>query len=716
MRSAVFTVAVSILCSGWCDSLQARIDCMHRRGDALPTDAYSVSAAQAGELQRLLDTHDRVRLDPGGDYRRATGVTIHSGQALFGAAGTRMGRLIVAPGTSRAIVSGVIPEALEFPPSRLVTHDNCFERFAARATAQSPLTLRNTMVENNLFLDAGQIVIDTTSGGRVRNNRFIRTVVHGNAPALQLRGRVGASEDRNVFLWINILSAVGDGVILQDQSQLNFIGLDAEDWNSHGTAANPAMLSAQRVEALHLFMPQGGDNKVRPDPFMDLAADNVELIAPLLYRSAEPAIRLRSAVRRFDSLLLPSSRVREEAADGAGWKVFPDGADSVQLREPTTMQSSPESGAPATPWEPPEFGAIPDPAGPDWRTRRRSAPDSTRQLQQMIDEQGIAQLPAGEFLISAPLRLKRGQGLIGAGMGRTVIVARTDDLDMIVGDDHLTRPQPTSLVLVDLTLQGGRVGLRHDAKGSGGGAQYVYTQLSHVAFRDLTEAGIRIDGIYGWDNNLLDELTFYRVPIGIEQRPNPQYISAAVSGNVAGTNYLDKNVCYRCRFEDVQTGLSLLAKRANNLNACVNCLFAHNRDGAIKLQYSNSTLVANSDFIDNGGDPIIQSDLPVGIVGSRFAATRPGSVLDMNAICEACEFTGSAAVGASIARTGARVVLLNSRASGMTLGRGVTAFLDESVVPRVTATRTLRVTKDGEVVLRVGDPHPTARLLIDWMN
>ncbi len=690
----------------------ARIECMNRGGDALPADAYAVPVSRAPELQRLLAEHGRIRLDPAGDYRKATGITIHSGQAIFGAAGTRIGRLIVAPGTSGAILSGVVPDVLEFPSSTLVTHDNCFERFAARTTPQLPLKLANTFVENNLFLDVGQLLIDTSYSGSVTNNRFIRTTVHGSSPALQLLGRDASSGDRNVFLWTNILSAAGDAIVIDRQAEVNFIGVDAEDWNHSGLAARSAMFTATRTGTLRVFMAQGGVPKATSSAFMDVDAGRFELAGLRLYLSGEPAIRLRAGAKEFTSTLASESRLRNESPDSVGWTAYPDWTERVVSRG-TMATASTADATRALAWEAPEFAAIPNPAGVDWRSKRLQGADSTAQLQGMIDAQGIALLPAGVFYISAPLRLKSGQGIVGAGTGRTVIVAKSDDIDLIVGDDHATTPHPMSMVLVDITLQGGRAGIRHDAHGSGT-AQYVYTQLSHVVFRDMTEAGIVIDGIYGWDNNLLDELTFYRVPVGIQQKPNPEYISAEVSGNAPGTNYLDKNVCYRCRFEDVDTGLELIAKRANNLNACVNCRFVRNRRGAIRLKYNASTVIANSDFIDNGGDPVITSDQPVGIVSSRFVAARAGSLLDGDAICDACDFTAASGSHARVVRTGARAILMNSTAAGIVLGDNVPGLLVDSRIPGAATARLLQLSKSGQSILSKGDPLPAGRLLVEW--
>jgi hypothetical protein len=474
------------------------------------------------------------------------------------------------------------------------------------------------------------------------------------------------------------------------------------------------MLSAARTGTLQLFMVQGGSSRSRPDPFMDIDAERVQLLAPRLYRSGEPAIRLRRTVRFFDSVLAPQSRMQEDSSNVTGLNAFPDGTDDIRLRDVEASQFARTPGKGTTPWEPPAFGPIPDPAGSNWLAQSATAPDDRPRLQRLIDEQGIVRLPAGVFHIAAPLRLKRGQGIIGAGADRTAIVATSADIDMIVGDDHLAQPQPTSLVLIDLTLQGGRVGIRHDARGSGAGAQYVYSQLSHVVFRDLSEAGILIDGIYGWDNNLLDELTFYRLPIGVEQRPNPAYVSAAISGNVPGTNYLDKNLCYRCRFEQLDTGLMLGAKRANNLNACVNCRFVANRNGAIRLRYSNSTIIANSDFVADTGQPLIRSDQPVGILSSRFTAASSGSLLDVQAICEACEFHAAAQSRALIANPHVRVVLLNSVSQGVALGPQASALLIDSRMPGFPDVAVLQVTGGRRTVLRPGVSRPRPELLVDW--
>jgi hypothetical protein len=671
--------------------------------------------SRARELQRLLDEHGSIRLDPAGDYRRATGITLHSGQAIYGAAGTRMGRLIVEPGTSGAIVSGVVPDALEFPPSRLRTHDNCFERFGARVSPQQPLRLVNAVVENNLFLDVGSIAIDTSRGGRVTNNRFIRTLVHGVWPALKVEGRDRNSPDRNVFLWMNVLGAQGDGIILRRVAELNLLSFDAENWNHNREGRMPAMLTVSEIGTLRTFIAHGGDPKPDPGAFMDIDARRFELTAARLIRAADPAIRLHAGVEQFVDLMSVGTTYREETVRSR-LTAFRNWSSTIQT---DSGSASLPSGEPHTmPWESPSFANIPAPTGMDWRDSRRGAPDVRAALQERIDKEGIVMLPAGIYHLSGPLRLRRGQGIVGAGADRTAIVAKSDDIDLIVGDDHYNDKRATSFVLVDITLQGGRAGVRHDDSGAGRGAQFNLIHISHVAFRDMTEAGIVLDGIYGWDNNLIDHVTFHHMPVGIRQIPNPRYAGATKDGDVAGMNYMDKNVFYRCRFEAVGVGMQMIAKRANGLNACIECRFADYSISAVELQDNVSTLFANSDFLGSGSGPVIRSNQLVGVVASRFLDVRDKAVvLDADVACEDCRVTAMRGAVPVLTAPGRQISLVNSRVGGAVISGSGSAVLIDTEGSAAGPPGRLRVLANGQWrAVAGGVPIPVPSLLVEWLQ
>jgi hypothetical protein len=710
-RRASLTVFLLIVSGASC----AGIDCANRGGDALPASAFAVPVSRAREMQRLLDEHGSIRLDPAGDYRRATGVTLRSGQAMYGAAGTRMGRLIVAPGTSGAIVSGVVPDALEFPSSKLRTHDNCFERFGARASPQQPLRLVNVVVENNLFQDGGSITIDTSRGGRVTNNRFIRTLVHGVWPALKVEGRDRNSPDRNVFLWMNVLGAQGDGIILRREAELNLLAFDAENWNRNREARMPAMLTASEIGTLRTFIAHGGDPKPDPGAFMDIDATRFELTAAHLIRAADPAIRLHASVEQFVDLMSVGTTYREDAVRSR-LTAFRNWSGDMQTDSGGGALST--GGFHAVPWEPPAFSGIPAPADKDWRAARRHATDARASLQERIDREGIVQLPVGVFYISGPLRLRNGQGIIGSGAGKTAIVSMSDDADLVVGGDHYEGTRPSSFVLMDITLQGGRAGIRHDADGAGRGAQFNLIHLSHVVFRDMSDAGIVVDGIYGWDNNLIDNVTFHHMPVGVRQVPNPRYGGPVKDGDVAGMNYMDKNVFYRCRFEDVGTGMRLIAKRANGLNACIECRFANFSVSAVELTDNLSTLIANSDFLGSGSGPVIRSNQLLGVVASRFAGVRDKAVvLDADVACEDCRVTAARGAVALMAAPGRQVSLVNSRIGDAVFPKVGSAVLIDTEAPGAGPQGRLRILANGQWKTLVGGvPTPAPALLVEWQH
>jgi hypothetical protein len=710
MQLAKWLTALLVAVSG---PVSAEMACMNRGGDALPADAFHVPVARASELQRLLNQHGRIKLDPAGDYRKATGVTLRSGQAIFGAAGTRMGRLIVAPGTSDAIVSGVVPDALEFPSSRVRTHDNCFERIGARSSAQQPLRLVNAVVENNLFLDIGSIVIDTSRGGRVANNRFIRTLVHGVWPALQVEGRDRNSQDRNVFLWMNLLSPQGDGIILRRQKELNLVAFDAEEWNQRQEGHMPAMLSASDVGTLRTFMASGGDPRPDPGAFMDIDVRRFELTATFLSRAANPAIRLHDSVEQFVDLMSAGTTYREDE-DKSRLVAFRNWAGTLQMNSART--ALPVRAPGTIPWESPSFGEVPAPAGKDWREARLRAPDMRAFLQERVDQEGIVMLPAGTYFISGSLRLRRGQGIIGAGASKTAIVARSDDVDLIVGGDQHGEPQSTAFVLMDITLQGGRAGIRHDENGAGRGAQFNLIHLSHVVFRDMSEAGVVLDGIYGWDNNLIDHVIFQHMPIGIRQVPNPRYGGPEKGGDVAGMNYMDKNVFFRCRFADVGTGMQMLAKRPNNLNACIECRFERYSISAVELLNNSTAIFANSDFVGSGSGPVIQSNQPIGIVASRFSDMENHVVvLDSDVACEDCRVAARSGSTPWLTSPGKRMSLVNSRIDQAVIPNESTAVLVDTDATTAGPPGRLRLLENGQWRTLVGGaPDPTPSLLIEW--
>ena len=449
-------------------------------------------------------------------------------------------------------------------------------------------------------------------------------------------------------------------------------------------------MTIKRSGTVRVFMPQGGDYyREKTGKYFDVGADEFQLFGMLLGPVGNPAMIVRPETQRLATFLSQNRGIADAATGHFRFKALEDDRAAVDIRgrnalsisatetdAATLRQMFTPTSSSAVPWERPVLPPIPDPAGPSWSKELASRPDSTKYIQGLIDTRGIAELVAGSYYISKPIRLKKGQGIVGAGATQTVIIAKDPSIDMIVGDEHLEDKASTYFVLADITLQGGKNGIHHSAGGSGRGAQYSQVHMSHVTFRDMSESGIYLDGIYGWDNNFLDNINFYRCQVGIKQRPPVTYLSPAISGDIVGMTYYDKNVCYRCQFVDGHKGVELLAKRQNNLNAFVNSVFQGNSENAIELRQTVGTVIANSLFINNGGDPAIQSDRAVGLTSCQFESmASASSMLDNNSICEGCVFERGKASRATIVRAKTHTLLINSRSGTMPLGEAAFGLL-----------------------------------------
>lgn len=671
--------------------------------------AHRLPVTQKARLQDALDRYRVLRLDPG-DYQSGGVAALHlrSGQQLYGLPGTQIPKVIVDGGTRDARLSTVITPAIEFPPSPKVTRDNRFERIMGN------ITVHDARLENNTFLDIDntQIDVDTRHGGYLKGNRFIRIMSHGASPAIRLRGDTGRRSGGNVFLWTNLLTPQGDSIYVDNQADLNFIGLDAESWNWDRRATQPAMMTTGPMGTLRVIMANGGQNL--PDDhktgIFDIDADRFELLGLSVGDARQPGITLQPGNKAAVLINTGPWQVKRESRHGALLSAFPgngelhapQAAASLALRKTSLLDGLFAALPPALGVAPPLLKPVADPAGPDWKHKRARERDSSAYIQHLVDAQGIARLPAGVYYISRPIRLKKGQGIVGAGEDKTAIVAKRPNIDLIVGDDHLKeRYGGTTFALADLTLQGGRNGIHHDPDGAGGGAQFNLVYLSHVTFRDMRNAGIFIDRIMAWDNNFLDHLTFYRNGAGIKQRVDPFWLH----GDNPGMSYLDKNVCYRCRFIDNERGLDLKARRQNNLNACIGCLFENNRRFAADLENNHATLFVSSAFINNGGDPVVRDNQSTLFIGSYFrAGARGRSMVGNGATVEACRFERGGNRHATVVAGPGRVFFFNSSAPDMPLGRirdGV--FANNALLSTLPLRDALVMIRNGKVQALLSD-------------
>ena len=673
-----------------------------------PREAHLVRVADRAGLQGALDQHTGVRLEAG-DYRAGGPgrIVLRSGQQLFGLCGTRIPEVVVLGGTSGAVLSAVSPEKITFPACDEAVRLNTF-----RSIRSSAVEATAAVLEANRFLDLHnvRIHIDNRAGGRLRHNRFIRTMVHQPGPDVVVKGNPREPSFGNVFLWLNLLTPRNAPIVLDHQDSLAFVGIDAESWNWNGQCDAP-LLSAGPMGTLRLFAAQGAnlrDGGKNATGLLDAAARDLHLCGVHLWgKFTEPNIRLRKANAR---LLMAGSRgytVHDEASDAFRFRAFA-GQDAPTVPLSAKQQEAlramvAEPDRRVQPWERPRFGPIPDPLGPDWRKGLEARPDRTAELQKRIDAEGIVLLDPGVYAVSAPLRVGLDQGLIGAGADKTAIVARTPDIDIIAGDTGKRMP----FVLADLTLQGGRNGIHHATPWT----RCTGVWLSHVTFRNMAHAAIFLDQINTWDNNFLDHVNFADCAAGFRQLPDPKY----PGGYTATMCFVDKVVFHRCQFVRCGVAVDMPARRPNNLNTWVECLFQGNRQAAARLTNCTTHLFANCDFIGNGGAPCIQSNRSVAFVSSRFqAGPGGGGLLPRATIAEGCTFQRGEASQATLLGAPGTNHFANCTSVDMPLGPVGDALLLNSTFARDPALsrQAVLVQKGTPTVLVPGQAHPRPQFLV----
>ncbi len=671
---------------------------------AVPADAYYLPESRAIYLQHALNEHKIVRLKPNGDYRRGFSIQLDSDHALFGLAGTKTPAIIIAEGARNVIASGLVPEQISIAGSKAITMHNCFNRIS-----NTTLRVKDANLEENLFTDLSnvKIDIDTSKKGYLKNNRFIRTLVHSAYPAIRIIGDPDKQSAGNRFIWTNILTPHGDGIIIENQQDISFVGLDAESWNWSRKARYPSMLNVGNTDFVSLFMPNGGDNKNKIGRYFNLDAKNILLQGMQIGKTQRPGFQLGSHTENLIAIDTQDIGLEQKNTSTNILEIFTNHRSDIRFNRnfisdksfPEKIRSMlltvllKEKNLRAS-WEKPQFIRLPDPAGINWRIGLDRKSDTSDYIQHLLDTNGIVELPAGLYYLSKPLRLKNGQGIIGAGAERTALIAKHPDMDIIIGDDHINeKTQTTSFVLADLTLQGGRNGLNHSATGSGKGADYSRITLSHVAFRDMEHACIVTDNIYAWDNNFIDHSHFYRCNTAFKQTPDPSYSG----GNRKGMTFLDKNVFYRCHFIDNKIAIDWPAKRANNLNGFIESQFLNN-DTVIQQHNSLSTFFANSIIEINGSTRPIQSNRVLGFVNTQFLLKgKSDGLFDTNIYCDGCNFTSDLSEPYRLFADGAdRIFMINSHVpqgssakikNGLVLetdsnGQALTGSLNEAGVRR----------------------------------
>ena len=598
-------------------------------------DARRVSPDEAASLQTLLDAHDHLRLEEG-DYRTEgpAQVRIGAGQSIVARGYARFPDLLVAAGTTEARVRGVSNLAVEFEPGAAIT-ENCF-----RTLRDSRIVVRGATVAANHFVHLARtsLDIDTSDGGEFRDNRFIKLNSHAATQPISLIGDSERRSGGNSFLLTDSQTPQGSAFYIEGQSDVSFLGINVEAYNWNDRDPEPYVFRVRDTGSVQIGEVIGISRRSSaPAPAYDLDAERVFVHRGRTGTEA-PQIRLGESVQDFVSWGNRFTEVDDRATGGTRLRIQELVANDVAVTLDGAELTSPPDASTADhlqhvlrmpsgrPWSRPIPAPIPDATGPNWRDGLAGATDERAALQATLDSEGALQLEPRTYYLGGPLIVRRNDRIIGAGEGRTALVALDPEMDLIRpewGDPDGCGSTTGGFTVTELTLQGGAVGIHAAYPGT----QVNLVLLSHVVFRDMSDAGILVDGAYGWDNNFMDHLSFVRCGDGVRQEGQPRPDSSCYPISEWSTMaYMDKTVFYRARFEQCGRAMVFLPTRANNLNGVVESFFVDGGPAMILNGGNTGMIVAQSVFARNDADPLIQGGLTV--AGCSFEANH-GSMLGL---------------------------------------------------------------------------------------
>lgn len=679
-------------------------------------NAYLLPIAQKANLQKALDTYGAVRLEKG-DYS-GVNIVMHSNQRLYGHPSINaLSNVTIASGSSNVLLESVSPTLVTLEAGGVIS--SCM----LKTIKYCEIRATNAMLENNSFINImGVINFNCSSYGYFRNNKIIKHQIQSTSNQLVMKGNSTTPSYGNVHFHTNFLTSHGDTTDIDGLQSATFVGVDAEGWNQDGLGTK-AMFTAKNMGSLKVADFAGANGySLIPTPAFDVDATNAFFFNKLINTSTDvvsPKTNV-SIIGGLNGYLRSGGTVTGYSLLGhldtgnSNKDIIYNGTvQSTTVTDPITNSNIKNSilGTQYTPWDRTKLEMLPDPLGSNWRTERVGKLDQTSYIQDLINANGIADLPEGVFYISSTLNvpLDNNHGIIGKGTGKTVIVGLNDDFPLITLGYGSTK----NFILANLTLQGGSVGIYSGVYNT----QIAYQNLKFIVFRDQTY-GIQLHQILGLDNNFFEHLGFVNCTKGIFQDPLVPYINQAVET----CSYVDKTMFYKSQFINCTTGISMLATRADNLNAWLDCKF----DGgkiALALQGNNSPIIANCDFTNFAGANIILTN-SISIYSSNFYnnSITNSTINSVVTFIEGCSFLDNIKLFSPVMYTGTINYIFNSTVTGdVVVPKPSNLYYESSAVysnskllSNPTLSKLLVNVKAGVPTVVINDiPNPYPQLLVN---
>lgn len=592
--------------------------------------AYLLPIANKADIQTALNTYGSIRLEKG-DYS-GVNITIGTNQKIYGhPTVTTTSPITIQAGSSNVIIENVIPSSITFAVGGVTS--NC----TIKTIKYSSIIGNNVTIQNNTFIDiSGSILFNCATSGYFRNNKIIKHQVQSNEVNLVMKGNSTTPSYGNVHLHTNFLTPLGNTTDIDNLQSSTFVGLDSEGWNLTGEG-DKAMFYARNMGNVKITDFGGGNgySAIKTASF-DVDAANMFFLNKELFYATDvitPRTNMflnggingygRSAgtVTGYDII---------SHLDSSKDVLYNNAVQSTIITDPTTVSNVTNSilGNQYAPWTRPVFETLPNPLGSNWRNNRIGKTDSRNYIQNLIDTNGIAELPEGTYYIGSTLNipLDNAHGIIGKGTGKTIICGLTDDFPLL----SIPYGSTKNFTLAYLTLQGGNAGIY----ASGFDSQIAFQNLKYVLFREQPNA-IHLYRIFGIDNNFFDHVSFINCGKAFFQDAVRPY-----DGEYRTSSYVDKTVFYYSQFINCTKAISMMATRADNLNLWYNCKF----DGgqiALELEANNFPIVSNCDFINYSGTEVIKSNV-VSIYNSNFSNNSTTTTMNVvRSFIEGCNFLDS---------------------------------------------------------------------------
>lgn len=560
--------------------------------------AYLLPIAQKANLQKALDTYGAVRLEKG-DYSGVR-VVMHSNQRLYGHPSiSSVSNVTIASGSSNVVIQNLKPApnqglTVTFQSGGVIS--NCIIKTMKYCDIQAT----NVTLEKNTFIDIiGAIRFDCSVSGYFRNNKIIKHQAQGTSNMIVMKGNSATPSYGNVNIHSNYLSSTGVTTDLSNLQTSTFIGIDCETYGG----ITKELFYAKNIGKMNLATIQGGMMYDSGFGYYNIDATNFKSTAN--FGNSNTPSTIAPQTNYFNTFAY--SQPNRSTGTVTGFDLHSDISNHSlyynNVEQLNTILDANEItklrdfilDTQYTPWSRPNWETLPDPLGANWKLNRVGKTDQAAYIQNLINTNGIAELPEGTFYIGSTLNIPvdSEHGIIGQGTGKTIIVGLTDDFPLIT----INTGSFGNLTLSNLTLQGGSVGLYTNKPD----LLWAYQNLNFLVFRDQIY-GIQLHQIFGFDNNFLDNVSFVNCNIGVFQDPLIPY----VNGVLEGCSYIDKTLFYKSQFINSSTALSMIGTRANNMDAWVDCKF----DGGSQALNGggDSTIFANCDFTNYTGSNVIKTN------------------------------------------------------------------------------------------------------------